>query len=100
MAVRSEHPHDKAPSALYSDDLGTTLGELAAVSASLDSTSLPHILFADLMMTVQFFESSSGRVPGSFFRLTLCLLLLLPLPSVAPHLRIQSARIASASPTL
>ena len=34
--------------------------------ASLDATSLLRMLFAELMVTVQFFESSSGRVPDSF----------------------------------
>ena len=55
VAVRSEHPPGRAPSVSYSDDLGTTLGEPAAVSASLDATSLPRMSFADLMMTVRLF---------------------------------------------
>ena len=66
MAIRAEHPPDRAPSASYSDDLGTTLGWLAAVSSSSDATSLPRMSFSDLMMTVQFSESSSGRAPDSF----------------------------------
>ena len=66
VAVRFEHPSDRAPSTSYSDDLGTILGGLTAVSMSLDTTSLSCMLFADLMTTVQFFESSSGRVPDNF----------------------------------
>ena len=65
--MRSEHPPDRAPSVSYSDYLGTTLGGPDAVSASLDDTSLLRMSFADLMTTVQFFESSGGRVPDSFF---------------------------------
>ena len=41
VAVRTEHLPDRGPSTSYSDDLGTTLGGLAAVSASMDATSLP-----------------------------------------------------------
>ena len=66
VAVRSEHPPDRAPSASYSDDLGTTLGGPAAEGASADAISLPRMSFASLMTTVQFFESSNGRVSDSF----------------------------------
>ena len=65
VAVRTEHPPDRSPSALYSDDLGTTLGGPAAVSESTDSTSLPRMSFTDLLATVHFFEAS-GRVPVRF----------------------------------
>ena len=66
VAVRSDHPPNRAPSASYSDDLRTTPGGPAAVSVSSGATSLPPMSFADLMMTIQFFESSSGRVLDSF----------------------------------
>ena len=66
VAVHSEHPPDRSPFASYSDDLGTTLGGPVAVSASSDATSLPRMSFANLMMTIQFFELSSGRVPDRF----------------------------------
>ena len=54
VAVRSEHPPDRAPSASYSDKLGTTLGGPAAASASLGTFSLPHMSFSDLLTTVRF----------------------------------------------
>ena len=65
VAMRTEHPPDRGPSALYSDNLGTTLGGLAVVSASIYATSLPCMSFADLLAAFQFFEAS-GRVPDSF----------------------------------
>ena len=52
MAVRFEHPPDRALSVSYSDDLGTTLGGPAAVSASSDASSLPRMSFGSLMTTV------------------------------------------------
>ena len=65
VAVHTEHPPDRGPYVLYSDGLGTTLGGPAAVSVSADATSLPRMLFANLLATVQFYESR-GRVPDSF----------------------------------
>ena len=58
VAMRFEHLPDSAPSVLYLDDLGTTLGRSASVSVSSDATSLPCMLSANLMTTVQFFELS------------------------------------------
>ena len=60
------HPPDRASSASYSDDLGTTLRGPATVSASSDATSLLHMSFTDRLTTVQIFESSSDRIPDSF----------------------------------
>ena len=65
VAMRSEHPPDRGPSAPYSDSLGSSPGGLATVSASDDTTSLPRMAFADLLATVQLLEGS-GRVPGAF----------------------------------
>ena len=55
VAMRTEHPPDRAPSASYTDNLGTTLVEQAAASVSLGATSLPCMSFSDLLMTVRFF---------------------------------------------
>ena len=41
VAVCSEHPPDRGPSAPYSDDLGSSLGRPASVSESADANSLP-----------------------------------------------------------
>ena len=66
VAVHHEHPPGRAPSVSYSDNLGTILGGPAAVSASLDASSLSRMSFADFVTMMQFFELSSGRVPDSF----------------------------------
>ena len=55
VAVRTEHPPDKAPFASYSDDLGITLGGPAAASAPLGDSSLPCMSFSELLTTVSFF---------------------------------------------
>ena len=65
VAMRTEHPPDRGPYSPYTDVLGTNLAGPAAVSVSADATSLPRMLFADLLAMVQFFESR-GRVPDSF----------------------------------
>ena len=65
VAVRSEHPPDRGPYALYADGLGSSLGGPATLSASVDATSLPRMAFADLLTTVQLLESR-GRVPDAF----------------------------------
>ena len=62
VAMRSEHSPDRALSASYTGDLGTTLGGPATASALLGDTSLPCMSFTNLT-TVRFFESSGGRVP-------------------------------------
>ena len=64
VAVRSEHPPDRGPSAPYSDRLGSSLGGPATVSASDDATSLPRMAFANMLETVQLLEGS-GRVPDA-----------------------------------
>ena len=65
MAVCTEHVPDRGPLAFYADNLGTTLEGPAALSMSADTTSLPHMSFADLLAMIQFFETN-GRVPDSF----------------------------------
>ena len=65
VAVRSGHPPDKGPSVPYSDGLGSSLGGPATVGASADADSLPRMVFANLLATVQLLEAS-GRVPDSF----------------------------------
>ena len=77
VAVRTEHLPDRGPYTPYSDGLGTTLGGPATVSESTDSTSLPHMSFADLLATVQFFEAS-GRVPDSFLETLLAYVIVAP----------------------
>ena len=54
VAVRSEHPPDRAPSTSYSDDLGTTLKRVGCCECVFNATSFPHMSFADLMTTVQY----------------------------------------------
>ena len=61
VAVRSEYPPDRGPSAPYLDGLGRP----ATVSTSDDATSLPRMAFADLLATIQLLESR-GRVPDAF----------------------------------
>ena len=65
VAMHSEHPPDTDPSAPYSDGLGSSLGGPATVSVSDNATSLPRMVFADLLATVQLL-GGSGRVPDSF----------------------------------
>ena len=66
VAVRTEHPPDKAPFALYSDGLGLIVGGPATASAPLGDPSLPNMSFSELLTTVWFFETSGSGVPDSF----------------------------------
>ena len=63
--MRSEHPPDRGPYVLYSDGPGSSLGRPATVSASDDATSLPHMMYADLLATAQLLESKD-KVPYAF----------------------------------
>ena len=65
VAMRSEHPPDRGPYTPYSDGLGSSLGGPATVSVSDDATSLPLMVFADLLATVKLLKSRS-RVPDAF----------------------------------
>ena len=71
VAVRSENAPDRAPSASYTGNLGTTQGGPAAASSPTGGSSLPRLSFKDLLVTVRFFESSGGSVPDIFIK-SLC----------------------------
>ena len=52
VTMCSEHQPDRGPCAPYSDGLGSSLGGSATVSTSGDTTSLPHMAFAELLETI------------------------------------------------
>ena len=62
VAMRSEHPPDRGPSALYSDNLRSSLGGPATVSTSADANSFPRMASDDLLATVQLLEAIANAL--------------------------------------